>query len=171
MRALPASLNAVIRLAKETIVLTGEQPPLLIVHGSKEQGMIPFGEFPASSGEKQKLMFTTGFQIATTKDLGALCEVFFLSEAWLSFGTMDRPIQRRPAEDPEHKEALIVSYLNPPQRTQGTAVFEVRRGADGELVELKQLTSGEPGEWSAPESPLLNAFIAGFVMGVKEAKR
>src|SRR3954463_1665421 len=115
MRTLPASLNAVIRLAKETIVLTGEQPPLLIVHGSQEQGLVPFGEFPESSGEKQKVMFTAGFQIATTKDLGELREVFFLSEAWISFGTMGRPIQRRPAEDPEHKEALIVSYLNPPQ--------------------------------------------------------
>ena len=60
--------------------------------------------------------------------------------------------------------------LNPPQRTQGTAVFGMRHGPDGELVELKQRTSGEPGEWSAWESPLLNAFMAGFVIGAKERK-
>jgi hypothetical protein len=96
--------------------------------------------------------------------------VYFLSEAWISFGRADEPRKLLPAEDPEHKEALLVSYLNPPERTQGTTVFELSRGEDGALIELKQLSAGEPGEWSYWESPLLNAFMAGFVIGAKDRK-
>lgn len=67
-----------------------------------------------------------------------------------------------PSEHPQRKEVLIVSGLNVPHGKTHIRIYEMWRDEAGQLTDLSPFESDEPPEGAQADSPLLEAFVAGF---------
>jgi hypothetical protein len=99
--------------------------------------------------------------------VGILQQAFFISEGWLSVTEKGQPATIPPSQDPKHKEVLIVSELNVDEVEEAEMnilVYEMLRDTHGELRELTR--QNELDQRGNGVSPLLDAFLAGFVSGM-----
>jgi hypothetical protein len=157
----PRSLTfeEVTRIAKETILKHGNHIPTLIADGSKRPVFTQIVDMEATPEGRVQQMFTTGFILARSGQVGVLNQVFFITEAWLSTATADELPEKRPSEDPQRKEVLLISSFKVSQRQQRSAVIEMVRDSSGKLVDLHEIEFGEESEG---ENRLLTAFVVGF---------
>lgn len=143
---------------------------MLIVEGTKGSAICQLADFPATHEEKLLLMFRTGFAVGVKRELGALAQASFVSEAWMSVGNRDEPPHMPPSEDPNRTEVLVIHGHDLRTRRKHLTLFAMIRDGQGRLTDLKRLRSDETGEGGPPgeartESPLLDAFVAGFHLG------
>ncbi len=157
----PLTIEQVAAIAKETILRDGYHIPMMLVDGSKNHVAIQITEVGDTFEERQRQMFQAGFALAQENVIGSLEQVFFVTEAWMSAGTQDKEPVYPPSQDPNRKEILFISCLNVLTRENEALTFEMIRDAEGKLVELTQLQRS-----TEAESPLLNAFVVGFAMGL-----
>ena len=84
----------------------------------------------------------------------------------MSIGEEDKSLALRPSEDPRRKEVLVISNLSTKEQESRLVILEMVRGVEGQLAELRDIQlPGENKEGHA-ETPLLDAFVDGFRMGV-----
>jgi hypothetical protein len=170
-RATPLTLEQVIDQAREVILRDGEHVPTLIADGSRQSVVIPVPEMGDTHDERRVQMFAAGFVLGHSRRLGVLRQVFFISEGWLSLAEGKSPPKMLPSEDPKRREVLFVSSLKLADHKADMAVFEMIRDSEGELIEIRPLPEvanreAQIGKMDV-ESPLLDAFTAGFSIGME----
>ena len=155
----------VARIATASALEHGRHVPTVIVEGSLRRVARPIENFPETQEGKAQRVFSFGFALGQTQAVGKLKQVFFVSEGWMSAGQRgDRP-RTRPSQDPHRQEVLFVFHQAVEPHQTGLLLFEMIRDAAGHLVELRE--AQESGEADGHvESPLLDAFVAGFDLGM-----
>jgi len=160
------SLEKVIHLAKEVTLRDGRHIPTVIADGNIQTAIAQLVELAETHQGRVRQMFITGFALAQSGQVGALKQVFFISEAWMSMVHERKLPDHPPSQDPNRKEILFISNLKVRSWETRMALFEMVRDEQGRLTELKefQLPTSEAIE---AESPLLAAFVDGFDVGMR----
>jgi len=164
------TIEEVVHIARERTLNQGWHTPMVIAEGSRNSAMVMLEDFPQTHEEKVFQMFTTGAILAKSDEVGELYQVFFVCEGWMSTAGKNKPIIRRPSHDPDRKEVLLISHSRIKERRNGMVIFEMVRDVEGRLADLKEFQLAAEGEGGRVESPLLDAFVAGFRLG-KGAKK
>jgi hypothetical protein len=163
----PLTLEQVLKEAKSTALSRGRHAPTLILEGSGARLRTTLNDLPATHEGRARLLFRTGLLLAEAPALGELTQVFFVCEGWMSLATEGRPAVHPPSSDPNRREVLTIFRLQTAGHETEMALLEMRRGRQGRLVGLTDLEVRPPSEAGTEraESPLLEAFLAGFRHG------
>lgn len=158
------SLEEVAQFAKTVTLEDGYHRPTVIVEGALQVIATQLESIAPTHEGRAQQMFTLGAVLAERSDLGVLQQVFFITEAWMSIATADKPPEFLPSQDPQRKEILAVSRLTiQPPRTE-MVIYEMKRDSANKLIQLEELEKNIAGEPEAvTESPLLEAFAIGFL--------
>lgn len=140
---------------------------MLIIEGNKNTRMTGFGIFPDTHDGKIEMLRSTGRSAARSGEIGTLRQVFMISEGWMAMVKDGKLPGVRPSQDPNRKEALIISGLRVADRSKNLKLFEMRRGLQGELTGLDEIEPGE-GKDETVDVPLLDAFVEGFQLAFRE---
>ena len=159
------SLESIAAFARETALKENGHAPMLFAEGDKGLVVALFEQPPALFELRLLAMYSAGLTMAQRGEVGILHQVFFISEAWMSVG--DKPDEEpvRPAEDPDRKEVLIVYETRMQDRGSDVVIFEIARDEEEAIADLQEFKPPETGKEEV-QSPLLDAFIAGYLMGV-----
>ena len=111
-------------------------------------------------------MLSAGYALAQSGEVGDLRQVFFISEGWMIVGEEGKLPASRPSEDPRRKEVLVISNLSTREQESRLVIFEMVRDVEGQLAELRDIQLPGENEEGHAETPLLDAFVDGFRMGV-----
>jgi hypothetical protein len=141
--------------------------PTLIVEGSGGSVVGQVTDLPDTHEGRVRWMFSAGFALAQSGQVGLLRQVFFISEGWMSTAGADGTIEMPPSQDPNRQEVLFVSSLKVKERRTDLALFEMVRDGEGRLTELKRMQQPGEEEGGHMESPLPAAFVDGFRMGTR----
>jgi hypothetical protein len=164
----PVTLEQVLDQAREVILRDGGHAPTVIADGSHAAVSLALPELGDTHDERRFQMFAAGFMLGHSRRLGALRQAFFVSEGWMSVAEGEIPPRVPPSEDPNRKEVLFVSSLKLADGKASMVIFEMIRDSEGELFEIKPLSGiADQVEETEVESPLLDAFAAGFSRGVE----
>lgn len=155
------TLDQVVNEAIDTTLRDGGHIPMLIVEGDKQSALIPL-ELADTFEGRQMQMLMLGTLLSRGRTLGTLAQVFFISEGWMKSVEPGETDTIRPALDPNRKEVLTVFHQDISDDAVHMRNFEMIRENDGQLVELKPHTELY-GEEHQAESPLLQAFVTGFL--------
>lgn len=110
-------------------------------------------------------MRSAGFMMGQAGDVGRLKQVFFISEGWLSMMQKDKPPINPPSKDPNRKEVLLITQLALLEERSAAVCIEMIRNAQGRLVALKEMAGPDEAKAGHFDSPLLIAFVEGFLRG------
>ena len=155
----------IVQHAKDELLKEGEHRPWMYVEfEEKELNIIAFADFPYKTTiEKQEVFFGLGRKLGTESPGKNICQVIFIIEAWMSSYRKGEKRKYSPSEDPNRKEVLTIQVLdaNPATRklTESVHLVDMIRDGSGELVDLVHRKE----ELQEVHSPLLTAFLAGFV--------
>ena len=154
------------RVSESTLEHGGHQPTLMIEDTENQLAILQFGNLPDTFAEREQQMFATGFALAQSGSIGTLKQMFFVTEGWMSLMTGDKAPERRPSQDPDRQEVLLITQMDVHHRQQGLAIFEMIRDAAYELQALNRYSfEGAVGE-ERMDSPLLDAFVWGYGAGL-----
>lgn len=158
------SLDEVAQFAKTVTLEDGYHRPTIIVEGALQVIATQIENVAPTHEGRAQQMFMLGAVLAERGDLGVLQQVFFITEAWMSVSTTDKPPHVLPSQDPHRKEILVVSRLTvqPPQTEM--VIYEMKRNSVNKLIQLEEIEkSGTSKNEAVTESPLLEAFAIGFL--------
>ena len=161
----PMTLEDVTNTAQQEALRYGGHAPILIVEGTRGS-VVAQVELPDTHEERMVMMRSAGYVVAQGEGVGALHQVFFICEAWISLAERDQPPVTPPSQDPNRIEALIISGLNVEEPGSRLVAFEMIRDGEGTLAELKPLDEAQK-EGLTVDSPLLDAFARGFLQGIR----
>jgi len=147
-------LEEVVTIAKKILTQFGKHAPMLFIRGAKSSGMVTFNDFGPDHEDKIRQMANAGVDAAMKQSSGDLHHLIFITEAWVS-----TQLKVQPSKDPKRQEMLIITTLDVVTNKQGIVMYQMIRGKQGILIELKRVPF--PTEGSV-ESPLLPAFVAGY---------
>lgn len=161
------TLEAVAEMAQATLRRTGAHRPTLIVEGYGQAGVVQVDHLAETPERRHWQMQRVGFELAK-QEYGVIPQrVFFVTEGWLSVAEGGKTPHERPAQDPARKDVLIVSGLDVREAGARVLVYELRRDSEGLVIDVTPLPMrDEEGHESRAESPLLEAFVQGFAMGL-----
>ena len=159
----PLTFEQIAESAKEHLLAKGSHPPLLVLEGDADTVGIEL-DFPKTSERRQELLYVVGLGVARTGVVGALRQVFLVSEAWMSTPDDLDSNFRPPAEDPQRREILLIMSRRPEASLMRVVALEMRRDSEGAVRELNEITP-EVSDNTNAVSPLLNAFVAGYTQG------
>ena len=165
--ARPLTLETVASFARETALKENGHAPMLLAEGDRGLVVALFDRPPALFELRLLAMYGAGLTMAHRGEVGILHQVFFISEAWMSMAERpgDEPV--RPTEDPDRKEVLIVYETCMQDRSSDVAIYEIVRDEEKRITGLLEFEPPETGKGTEEvQSPLLDAFIAGYLMGV-----
>lgn len=91
------TLEEVIGLAKETILRDGHHVPTIIADGEAAPAIHQLIPFPETHEGRVRRMLAAGLAMGQSGRLGALMQVFLVSEGWVSVADKDRPPQVPPS--------------------------------------------------------------------------
>ena len=164
----PLSLEHVTHMARQTLLRDGVHTPTLLVEGTAGH-MTGFAieDLPATHHERGQLLFQMGWMLGQTSQLGLPLQVFLITEAWLSMLDKNEEPTTSPALDPQRREVLIIAGLKVLTKTHSLAILAMIRHAE-KLVEVRELER-QTGE--KVYSPLTEAWVAGYLLGMGQATR
>ncbi len=165
-RPIPLTLEDIARLAKEVAMEHGGHVAMIVAEGSRRSVIGQLLQFSRTHEGRVRQMFAAGFTLGRSGEVGALRQVFFVSEAWMSAASEGKLPDVPPSQDPNRKEVLIITSLKLEGQQTGMVILEMVRDAEGQLTELRDFQRTEGGE-ERVESPLLSAFVQGFRAGGK----
>ena len=142
----------------------GSHVPMLMVEGDQKTVMMPIPEMADTHEGRAQQLFLAGMVLASSGEVGVLQQVFFITEGWLSVVEGRKLPDRPPSQDPQRIEVLTVSGVSLPTGETKITLLEMKRDRAGELETLEPLEGclNAP-EMTQAESPLLNAFVLGFL--------
>lgn len=161
----PLTLKDIAEMAAGIVLQTGYAVPHLFIQGKKGVTVTMLsGGVPDSRAEKQRFFRFAGESCKREAGaaIGELTDVFFTIEAWMVKLPNTPQINMSeivPSEHPERVEVVIVTHKDVINDRLDIEMFEMKRNAAGELIELQQM-SKEGGEVRG-ESNLLDAFVEG----------
>lgn len=141
----------------------GRHVPLLIVEGSQTNVIAQLHHLPETHEGRAQILFQLGFALVQDGFPGIPVQVFFISEAWMSL-VQDETHLASPSQDPNRIEVLVIAGLHLLEHWQSLVVLEMIR-QDNQLVDLQERVDQVSTDGSV-SSPLLDAFILGYMAGV-----
>ena len=162
------TLEEVVRIAKEVALEHGGHVPTLIAEGNKRAFGGQIANLPETHEDRVRWMLSAGYALAQSGEVGDLRQVFFISEGWMVVGDEGAPLASRPSLDPKRKEVLVISNLSTREQESQLVIFEMVRDVEGQLAELRDIQLPDENEEGHAETPLLDAFVDGFRMGVSD---
>ncbi|MEO8391726.1 MAG: hypothetical protein ABI700_01920 [Chloroflexota bacterium] len=159
----PLTFADVIQKTQENLLTRGSLAPTVIAEGDHQRVMVKLEPIAPTYEGRSHQMFFLGLMLAQSGEVGVLQQVFFISEAWMSVRELGQPLEQPPSQDPQRQEVVIVAHhtLRPP--TTEVVVFAMKRDAQGGVVGLEALDAQEKPSESEARSPLVEAFIIGFL--------
>ena len=157
------TFEQIVEAAKERMLTHGSHTPLLVLEGDTQTVGVEL-DFPNTSDRRQELLYVIGLGVARTGAVGALRQVFLVSEAWMNMVGPGQPFTVMPSKDPKRQEVLLISSLLLEARQARVAIIEMRRDGEGIVRELRDVTPDVTDNPTA-ESPLLNALVDGYTQG------
>jgi len=154
------TLDEVVQIAKELTLSSGGHVPTLIAGGSRDSMVVKIDEIASTHEQRIHQMTALGAVLARSGKIGALQQVYFISEGWMTRGSADTPATLPPSQDPQRLEVLLVSHLDVRQAKSTLVLHEMNRNAQGVLTTLDALPQVD-GTFDV-YSPLLNAVAVGF---------
>ena len=161
------TLEDIARIAQENALNHDGHVPTLIIEGSRHSIITPLADFADSYPGRAEQVFLYGLMLARSGQVGTLKQVFFVSEGWMSQAREGEAIDRLPSQDPNRIEVLTIANLDVIQEIARLAVFELVRGPEERVTELKRFHQDDEGGQRV-ESPLLTAFVRGYEIGFLE---
>ena len=158
----PITLEEIISNAKDIMFRDGNHAPMLIIEGGKNLVAGPIPDLPETHKERLELMRSLGQTTAKSGSVDHLQQVFMVTEGWMSVASEDQPAERRPSQDPNKKEVLIISAIQMKEHKKQMKVFEILRDSNEQVVDLQEFLPDEKKKYKSVEIPLLDAFVQGF---------
>lgn len=87
-----------------------------------------------------------------------------ITEGWMSIAEEGESLETRPSEDPNRREVILIANRVLTEQQNRAVILEMVRDADGNLTDLIELDLPNEAAGGMVESPLFNAFAAGFFM-------
>lgn len=156
-------METISQKAREVALRDGYHVPSVFARGTERSAIGQLADLPGTHEARVKHLFEAGVQLRQEGQLGLLLQVIFITEAWLSLPE-DGELNVRPSEDPNRIEALIIAGLSILEELSSMTIFEMVRDEEGELVDVREFRQQDSTEGEM-QSPLLDAFVAGYVMG------
>lgn len=156
-------LDTISEQAREIMLWDGAHRPTLFLKGSQETMSHPIMELPATAESRRKMLFILGTLITKVEQLGSLEEVILVTEAWMSKALDEHAPHMPPSKDPNRIEVLVINQIDLTTNQSQLRLFEMIRDDRGELTELKTYSDvPDDQQGHSSDSPLLNAFVAGY---------
>jgi hypothetical protein len=156
-------MKDVARMARAIMLEHGSHYPIVLVEGTQGGFTALLKEFPADHHAKVEEMARAGAYFGEHQKIGALRQLFFIAEGWMSLAKGGRMPETRPSEDLNRKEVLLVTGLDAQKVDLEFVILEIVRDGDGKVAGLREM--GEGMEGARAESDVLPAFVAGFRAG------
>lgn len=153
--------------ATQLLMEQGFHPTTLIAEGDKQTAVNTLNHLAPTHEARAQQMFLLGLLFAQEAEVGVLQQAFLVSEAWMSMIDNGQMPQVSPSKDPKRIEVLVISRMaiEPPQTE--TVAYEMKRNAKGKLIGVDDTpVIGNSPEHA--ESPLLHAFVIGFMASTKK---
>jgi hypothetical protein len=149
--------------AQESTLQHGGHVPLLMIEGNKEVALCQITEVADTAQGRAGQMLVIGETLANSIDFGVLQQVFFVTEGWMSMADDGKIPDTPPSQDPQRLEVLTVSGLDMGTGETRMKVFEMQRDDAGQLQSLDTPARLPQEETTQADSPLLTAFVIGFL--------
>ncbi len=159
----PMTLASVTQIARELMLQHGDQPPMVIAIGGEKWTIGVLPEMPGTHAARLHTMRAAGYMLAQRHIVSTLDELFFITEAWASRGSVDNPITQSPTQDPNRIEILAIIHLQvQSHEIQATMHRIIRQGE--QVVDLQVFERSDDALLTG-RSPLLDAYVEGFWLG------
>jgi hypothetical protein len=152
-------LDTLSDFAREVLLRDGFHAASLFIETSEKVVALQIPEMGETHEDRAAQMLLAGFKLAQIANIGILKQVFFITEAWLSVVEDNKPYIQ-PSKDPKRKEVLIITQMDVSENKMVTRTLEMKRDKRGKLTQVIKRPALE-GE--SAESPLLTAFVIGFL--------
>lgn len=130
-------IQAIIAQAKAYILSQGYHPVTLYMEDAHQIYLYRFANFPGTTRERQHTLCSLGFAYRKEFADKPIQHLSLVAEAWVSTTTRgERPTYRRPSEDPDRKELLIILHLDATCRISDLYRMEMIRDESGSLADL-----------------------------------
>jgi hypothetical protein len=149
--------------AQQMTLEQGSHVPMLMVEGDKEVAVCHVAEIADTAEGRAGQMLMIGEMLAGSIDFGVLQQVLFVTEGWMSVVDDGKIPDTPPSQDPQRLEVLTVSGLDMGTGKTQMQVFEMQRNDDGKLQSLDTPARLPQTETTEADSPLLTAFVIGFL--------
>jgi hypothetical protein len=149
--------------AQKMTLEQGSHVPMLMVEGDKEVAVCQIAEVADTAEGRAGQMLMIGEMLAGSIDFGVLQQVLFVTEGWMSVVDNGQIPDIPPSQDPERLEVLTVSGLDMGTGKTQMQVFEMQRDDEGQLQSLETPARLPQTETTEADSPLLTAFVIGFL--------
>lgn len=156
--------NEIARNAQEVTLRDGYHLPTIIAESADNSIIVQIEGIGATHEERLYQLFVVGLKVAESGEISVLQQAFFIMEAWLSLLRRGNIPQQLPSEDPQRKEALVVSGVQIADHRMDVIVFEMVRDGRGHLTDLQEMHPHHP--VVEADNPMLIAFVRGFATGL-----
>ncbi len=170
----PLSVEKMARIATEEALTSGVYVPTVIVEGSNGWTIHRLEQLPDEQKERRSLTIEAVMTLAREGRLGVLKQVSLVTEeGWKGVQQEVRMLRLSPSEYLKRKESIIVHQRDIEANKTMVVRFELIRDDEGEPVELLKVEAQrevgvEGAEGKSVENSLLDAFVGGFRMGVRQ---
>jgi hypothetical protein len=161
------TIEVLTEIASEAALSLGGHQPTIVVEGVDKTLVTKITELAESHEGRLFQMYSAGWIVAQSGQIGILEQVFLVTEAWLSLREPDHDPQLAPSEDSRRKEVLIISAYTINQDKVDIRIKEMIRDEDGTLSALQTIDFPNE-EGMSYDAPLLTHFVLGYAMGLME---
>lgn len=156
---IPPTFDDLITEATEHMLAVGYHISTIFAVGSRNV-LVVMGDMPTESKVREWFMYAVGRQTAR-ENIGTLRDVYCIMEAWMGLFDPDNPTSM-PSDDPNRIEVLMLSHYDLRASRLDLVVFALLRDGHGNLSDLAKIADTRDRKDSAPESPMIDAFMSGY---------
>jgi hypothetical protein len=157
------SIDVIAQKAVDILLQSGNHQPFLFIFTMSDSMVAPLAFIPETTEEKSLMMKFIAQEARKQSQNTVLTDIFMVTEAWMlnTEKSAEDLGDTRISEHPDRVEILAVTQFNVRQNKAGMRIYEMKRDAKGELVEIvANATAG--GDLQEVRSYLLEAFVAGW---------
>jgi hypothetical protein len=157
-----SDLDFIAQVAKDTALQYGGHMASVFIKSMEGLAVTQLNELPSNHEGRRQAMFQAGFMLGADGKMGLPLQVFFVTEGWLSLKNRGESLDVLPSQDPKRLEVLLIAGLEVLTKTHSLIILEMIREEE-QLVDLQEHSRQIGGE---VYSPLIEAFVAGYLMGM-----
>lgn len=161
------TIKEIAEQARKITLASGFHSPTLIVVGSLDGVVWQISDMPTNQQEKMRTFYMAGVSVSQQKEIGQLEAVFLITEGWMSRARDGRLPDVAPSKDPDRQEVLLITGARPAPGLNEFIAWEMLRDSAGKLTDIK-LMPPTAFNGASVSSPLLEAFLEGYKIGVEQ---
>jgi hypothetical protein len=163
------TLDAVSLKAQEMALENGGHVPTLLVEGTRQSAVLQFAELGETHEERVEHMLLAGVELAQEASVGELEQIFFVVEGNISIPKHEQKSVAATSQEPIPQSVLIVTQLNLRELLSRGMIYQMIRDDREQLTQLRPYPA-EQNSYRRMESPLLSAFVQGFVTSAMQGE-